>query len=134
MSDTERQDPMLVFAIGSRLFGLPLGSVCEVIRVPPITPVPRGPANVVGVGLAGGAVITVFDLAPSLGFPASVRSESSRMLLVRQPGEVVGVMADRVLGVREFAAGDGTVDGAEAAARPGDAPFLLDPDRLFSPG
>jgi purine-binding chemotaxis protein CheW len=120
----------LVFAIGSRLFGLPLGSVREVIRVPPITPIPRGPANVVGVSLAGGAVITMFDLARPLGLARSAQSEHGRVLLVRQPGEVVGLVVDRVLGVRDLAAGDEAVDGA--AARPVDSPLLLDPDALFS--
>jgi len=121
----------LVFAIGSRLFGLPLGSIREVIRVPRITPIPRGPANVLGVSLAGGAVITMFDLAVSLGFSPSAQSEHSRVLLVRQPGEVVGLVVDRVLGVHEPATAHETVD--EAAGRPADAPFLLDPVRLFSP-
>jgi purine-binding chemotaxis protein CheW len=113
---------VLVFAIGSRWFGLPLGSVREVIRVPPITPIPCGPDNVVGVSLAGGAVITMFDLTASLGLPSSPRSEHSRVLLVRQPGEVVGLVVDRVLGVRDL------------AAHPADAPRLLDPDALFATG
>jgi purine-binding chemotaxis protein CheW len=121
---------MLVFAIGPCLFGLPLDSVREVIRVPPITPIPRGPANVVGVSLAGGAVITIFDLRIAFGFPLRPQSEHSRVLLVRQPGEVVGLVVEQVLGVRELEAPGESMAGPLAASA--DAPRLLDPDALFS--
>ena len=52
----------LTFTLGGESYGLPVLNVREIIRLCPITPVPRMPAHVKGVINLRGTVIAVFDL------------------------------------------------------------------------
>jgi purine-binding chemotaxis protein CheW len=52
----------LTFTLGEESYGFPVLNVREIIRLCPITPVPRMPAHVKGVINLRGTVIAVFDL------------------------------------------------------------------------
>lgn len=52
----------LTFTLGAESYGLPVLNVREIIRLCPITPVPRMPPHVKGVINLRGTVIAVFDL------------------------------------------------------------------------
>jgi purine-binding chemotaxis protein CheW len=59
---TAKAGRYLTFTLGGESYGLPVLNVREIIRLSPITPVPRMPAHVRGVINLRGTVIAVFDL------------------------------------------------------------------------
>jgi purine-binding chemotaxis protein CheW len=84
--------------LGSAEFGIPSGSVREVLRPAPLTRVPFPPPDVRGVAQVGGTVMAVLDLGTRLGMgPAAV---PGRMVVVWGRGrETFGLLVDRVMGL-----------------------------------
>lgn len=90
MSDTRR---LSSFAVDDGLFGLDVEHVQEVIRTPPITPVPLAPPAVLGLANLRGQVVTVLDLRTRLGLEPRPQ-HGTVTVVVRHDGEVVGLVAD----------------------------------------
>ncbi len=111
MSDTDLVKPstairieepvreVLAFEINDEKYALPLGSVREILKVPPITPVPRAPRSVLGIISVRGRMTTLFDLRRLLAVPERRKTNATRVLLVDGGDEVMGVLIDRVLHV-----------------------------------
>ena len=59
----------LTFMLGTELFGIPVLKVREIMRVCPITPVPRAPAHIKGVINLRGKIVPVIDLRARLQMP-----------------------------------------------------------------
>ena len=89
----------LGFQIGDEPYALPLSSVREILRPPPVTEVPRGPAAVLGIISVRGQVTTLVDLRRRLKMPEREIDGRSRVLLVARGSEVMGLLVDRVLQV-----------------------------------
>lgn len=89
----------LGFQIGDEQYALPLSSVREILRLPPVTEVPRGPADVLGIISVRGQVTTLIDLRRRLKMPERELDGRSRVLLVARGSEVMGLLVDRVLQV-----------------------------------
>jgi purine-binding chemotaxis protein CheW len=71
----------------------------EIIKVPPITDVPRVPEFVRGVVTVRGDVVPVFDLRLRLGHSAHVPSRTSRILICDLDGEPYGLLVDELRSV-----------------------------------
>ena len=86
---------------GGLLCALPLGSVVETLRSPPVMPVAGTPAWVKGVAVIRGAMVAVVDLGIMLGsgFGGSMQA---RLVTLRVGSRVVALAVDSVVGVREF--------------------------------
>lgn len=111
----------LAFDLAFERYALPLGCVREIMRVPLVTEVPRGPEDVLGVISARGAVTTLIDLRRRLHLPEAPIGHRSRVLLVDLGEEVVGLLVDAVLQVHRLA-----LDEIElAAVMGGSAPTHL---------
>ena len=93
----------LAFDLATERYALPLGCVREIMRVPQVTEVPRGPDDVLGVISARGAVTTLIDLRRRLHLPEAALSHRARVLLVDLGEEVVGLLVDAVLQVHRLA-------------------------------
>jgi purine-binding chemotaxis protein CheW len=70
----------LTFTLGDESYGLPVLNVREIIRLCPITPVPRMPAHVKGVINLRGTVIAVFDLR--IKFQVATTSYGERACII----------------------------------------------------
>jgi purine-binding chemotaxis protein CheW len=90
---------LLAFVVSDESYALPLRSVREILKVPPITGVPRAPADVLGIISVRGRITTVRDLRRLLRVPESPADKHTRVLLVESDDEVVGLLVDRVLQV-----------------------------------
>ncbi len=90
--------------VGGTRVAVESGLVYEVVRVPPITPLPGAPALLVGVAAHRGDVVAVVDLARLLGKGETKLSNRSRIALARSDGFVVAVLADEVIGLESFPA------------------------------
>jgi purine-binding chemotaxis protein CheW len=136
------EEQMVVLEVGEEAYGIPVQRVREIIRVPPITRVPNGPAFLEGVINLRGQVIPVMDLRKHLGIPAGAETRRSRVVVSELGRHAVGLRVDGVSQVVMVTtseiepppsllagANDGQVRGV---ARLGDKLVLfLDPDRML---
>jgi purine-binding chemotaxis protein CheW len=86
----------LVFSVGDDLMGLPLASVREILKLVPVTEVPRAPADVLGILSVRGRITTVFDLRKRLRMPAASPTRHARILLIEAKDEIMGARVDAV--------------------------------------
>ena len=82
--------------LGVEGYALPLGEVREILKVPTVTEVPRGPRDIVGILSLRGTVVTLFDLRRRLGLPLTPPSRHTRVLIVARSDEPVGLLVDAV--------------------------------------
>ncbi|MGL4550130.1 MAG: chemotaxis protein CheW [Gemmataceae bacterium] len=94
----------LIFRAAGTRFGLPIGSVREVLRPIPITPVPGGPGWLCGVANVRGDIVTVIDLAPFLGLEGAGTRRG--IVVIHDPAsDPLGLLIDDVAGIHPLAAG-----------------------------
>jgi purine-binding chemotaxis protein CheW len=94
-SDEEEQ--FVVFRLAGGEFGVPIGSVQEIVRVPDqLTRVPQAPAFVEGVINLRGAVLPVIDQRARLGLPAITANDHQRIMVFLQGGVRTGYIVDAV--------------------------------------
>jgi purine-binding chemotaxis protein CheW len=80
---------------------LPLASVIETLRSPPITAIAGAPEWVQGVAVIRGATVVIVDLGILLG-PGSAEIKQARVVTLRVGARVVGLAVESIIGVREF--------------------------------
>jgi len=89
----------LGFMIGAEAYALPLSSIREILKPPPVTEVPRAAPDVLGIISVRGRITTVIDMRRIMGMEPSPPLRPSRVLLVDAGPEVLGLQVDRVLSV-----------------------------------
>lgn len=90
----------LAFKLGGENYGVEIHRIGAILRLPPITVVPRAPQGVMGVITVRGKVVALLDLRPRLRLAQLAASKQSRVLLVPiEGGENVGVFVEEVLQV-----------------------------------
>lgn len=89
----------LGFRLANENYALPLRSVREILKLPPVTPVPRAMRHVIGIITVRGRVITVIDLRRRLRMTELPISKHTRVLLVDEGEETLGLLVDQVLQV-----------------------------------
>ena len=82
------------FRIGKETFGVPIGLVHEIVRVPEITAVPDAPDYVEGVINLRGKIISVIDLRKRFGEPQIETSRKNRILVAEIEKKLVGLIVD----------------------------------------
>jgi purine-binding chemotaxis protein CheW len=92
----------LSFEVGVERYALPLSCVREIVRVPAVTEVPRGPEAVLGIISVRGTVTTVIDLRLKLRIDALPLGAKTRILIVDGGGEIMGLLVDAVLQVHRL--------------------------------
>ena len=88
---------LLIFELDGAAYGLPVERVREIVRIRPITPVPRVPEDVTGVISLRGEIVQVVDLRLRLGLTASETTRASRIVVVHGGDEsIAGLLVDAV--------------------------------------
>lgn len=87
---------LVTFRLGAEHFGVPIGAIQEVVRLPEITPVPEAPAFVEGVINLRGRILPVLDLGRRFRLPDRPRTRASRILVAEAGGRPVGLIVDAV--------------------------------------
>jgi purine-binding chemotaxis protein CheW len=136
----ERVRQLLCVRIESSTYAVGVEAVREIVRVRPITPIPRVTAEVRGVISLRGEIIQVIDLRQRLGLTPTVPVRATRIVVVQaEDGRIAGILVD---GVREVlrvpesaigAAAPGDVQGVVAALCTSGSEFvsLVDLDKLL---
>jgi purine-binding chemotaxis protein CheW len=87
----------LAFYLAGEVYAVPLTKIREILSPPPITEVPRAPAEVLGVCSVRGLLVTVLDLRRRLMVDVTQTTRRSRILLSEaDDGEIVGLLVDGV--------------------------------------
>ncbi len=86
----------LAFTLAGELYGVPIGLITEIIKPPPVTEVPRAPWQILGVVSVRGRLVTVTDLRRRFSLAESPFDGRTRILLVDNEGETVGLLVDEV--------------------------------------
>ena len=93
-SVTEKQ--MVLFEIGTETYGLDIATVHEIIRMQPITKVPKAPFYVEGVINLRGRVIPVVDIGKKFGFEKTEGAKNNRIVVINIKGTTLGIIVDSV--------------------------------------
>jgi purine-binding chemotaxis protein CheW len=94
----------LAFRLGADTYAVPIGEVREILKLPPVTEVPRAPGDVLGVVSVRGLLVTVIDLKRRLRVASADITKRGRILLVMgADSEVIGLYVDEVLQVYRLA-------------------------------
>src|SRR6184192_3061131 len=94
------------FRIGKETFGVPIGLVHEIVRVPEITAVPDSPDYVEGVINLRGKIISIIDLRKRFGEKKVAPARRNRILVLEHKGRLSGLIVDSASEVLKIPASD----------------------------
>ena len=98
-TQTEKQAELIqlvVFQLGDEEFGVNIHKVKEIVRLIPITPIPRAAKFIEGVVNLRGQILAVMDLSKRLEISSKPRSERTRIVVIEVEENVVGMIVDEV--------------------------------------
>jgi purine-binding chemotaxis protein CheW len=90
----EKDLQVVGFRIGKETFGVRIGSVREIVRVPEITSVPSAPNTVEGVINLRGKIIPVMDLRKRFGHLDVQTDKKNRILVVELDNKLIGLIVN----------------------------------------
>ena len=99
----EKEIQVVGFRIGNETFGVRIGSVREIVRVPEITAVPSAPETVEGVINLRGKIIPVMDLRKRFGQVEIQPDKKNRILVVELENKLVGLIVNAASEVLKLA-------------------------------
>ncbi|NLM22180.1 MAG: chemotaxis protein CheW [Peptococcaceae bacterium] len=91
-----QEEQMVTFSLGSEEFGVDIMKVQEIIRIPPITRVPKAPDFIEGVINLRGNVIPVVNLRVRFGMLPGEETDLSRIIVLQIDNKIFGVRVDGV--------------------------------------
>src|SRR3989339_1969761 len=94
--EKQKEYQLVIFAIGNEEFGVDISQVREIVRLIPITYLPKAPEFVEGVVNLRGQVVAVIDLAKRLIIPSKPRGENTRIIIVEIENMTMGMVVDSV--------------------------------------
>jgi purine-binding chemotaxis protein CheW len=90
----EKDLQVVGFRIGNETYGVRIGSVREIVRVPEITSVPSAPETVEGVINLRGKIIPVMDLRKRFGHREIKPDKKNRILVVELDNKLIGLIVN----------------------------------------
>lgn len=90
------EEQLVVFELGNENYGLDISTVEGIIKIQPITKMPRAPEFVEGVTNLRGMVVPVIDLRKRFGLPVLENTRETRIVVVYIGKTKVGMIVDGV--------------------------------------
>jgi purine-binding chemotaxis protein CheW len=90
------ESQLVIFALGSEDFGVPIDQVKEIIRFTSITSIPKAPPAVLGVINLRDSIIPVISLRERFGFPIQEIDNDTRIVVSDVGGQIMGFVVDAV--------------------------------------
>ncbi len=133
---------LLCFELAGETHAIGVERVREIVRFRALTPMPRVPAEILGVISLRGEIVQILDLRRRLGAAPAVPNRSSRIIVLHgDAGEVTGLLVDavrEVIRVREedFRSASGSETGfvSELCERGGRFISVLQLERVLDLG
>jgi purine-binding chemotaxis protein CheW len=119
---------LATFFVRDALCGLNASSVQEVIRLGAITLAPHAPPDVAGIINLRGRIVTVVDAGMKLGYGPTAPGQNSRVFIVEDRDEFLGLLVDRVGEVLEVESG--TEEPMPANLRPAQSRYFKGVNRI----
>ena len=94
------------FRVGNENFGVPIGIVHEIVRVPEVTAVPDAVSYVEGVINLRGKIIPIVDLRKRFAAPQAAPDRKNRILVAKIGETMVGLIVDAASEVLRLPASD----------------------------
>lgn len=85
----------IVFHVGDEEFGVPIGSVQEIVRTGPITPIPDSPEFVEGLVNVRGEIVATINMRARFFLP-SEKVEAKHIVITKQQESLFGLLVDEV--------------------------------------
>ena len=89
----EKDLQVVGFRIGNETYGVRIGAVREIVRVPDITSIPSAPEIVEGVINLRGKIVSVMDLRKRFGEAEPKSHRNNRILVVEYKGRLAGKLS-----------------------------------------
>jgi purine-binding chemotaxis protein CheW len=90
------EEQLVTFKLGKEEFGVDIMKVQEIIKIPPVTFVPRAPRFIEGVINLRGNVIPVISLKERFKMETTGSTNDARIIVIQVNGRTMGVMVDQV--------------------------------------
>jgi purine-binding chemotaxis protein CheW len=87
---------LVLFELGKEIYGVDISVVIEIIRMQPITKVPKAPFFVEGVINLRGKVIPIVDMRKRFGLPSAEQNKDNRIMVLDSGGQNIGIIIDAV--------------------------------------
>jgi purine-binding chemotaxis protein CheW len=87
---------LVTFRLGPEEFGVDIHELQEIIRMMPVTRVPKAPQFVEGVVNLRGQVIPIIELRKRLGMDPQPHDKATRIIVVQLAKKTVGFIVDQV--------------------------------------
>jgi len=116
--DLAKRTEYLAFGLAGDIYAVQIAYIAEILKPPPVTPVPRAPREIIGVMSVRGRLVTVVDLRRRFRLAEHPPDRRTRILLVEAGDEHIGLLVDEVLQVYRLA----DVEIEPAAVLGGDQP------------
>ncbi|MCI4411438.1 MAG: purine-binding chemotaxis protein CheW [Thiotrichales bacterium] len=92
----------VLFRLDTENYGVNVQNVREVLRVNEIRPVPGAPFDVLGVINVRGVIVSVLDTRQFFKLYTGSITDLSRIIIVEQQGQTLGLLVDEVKEVRDI--------------------------------
>jgi purine-binding chemotaxis protein CheW len=113
--DTEQHDAgrathdasrFVTFHLDAEKYGINVMQVREVLKITEIAPVPGAPDFVLGIINLRGNVVTVIDTRKRFGLQPRAVDDATRIVIIEEGDQVVGMMVDSVAEVMNIPSGE----------------------------
>ena len=134
-------EPVVIFALHGRAFGLPLSAVERVVQMVGVAPLPEKSSEVRGVIRVRGEIVPVIDLRVRLGLGEAPLRATDELVICRAHRRRLALVAEEVTAVvepHEFKMlpaehpGDGLITARTSLVSGGEVGFIRDVERLVA--
>lgn len=91
-----RVEEFLGFRLDGEEYCVWIRSIKEIIRPPEVTPIPRSPADILGLISLRGTIVPIFNIRRRLGLPTVETGPKARIVVVVLDAGPVGMVVDHV--------------------------------------
>jgi purine-binding chemotaxis protein CheW len=103
LKPVEQYHRFVTFMLDNERYGIPVRRVSEVLKLGEITPVPGGPASVLGVINVRGVIVTVVDGRRHFNLPLEAPTRQSKIIVLELTDELhLGLLVDAVSEVMDI--------------------------------
>ncbi|AEG59895.1 chemotaxis protein CheW [Desulforamulus ruminis] len=97
-----QEEQLVVFQLNDQQYALPINETQEIIRMAEVTRLPNTDYYIEGIINLRGNILPVISLNRRLGLPETEQSEDTRIIVVENKGNKVGMIVDSVLEVGRY--------------------------------
>lgn len=101
-----QEEQLVVFQLNDQQYALPINETQEIIRMAEVTRLPNTHYYTEGIINLRGTILPVISLNRRLGLPDKEQDENTRIIVVENKGNKVGMIVDCVLEVGQYTDGE----------------------------